>query len=240
MCPSHPCSMQKHSLVGIGLPQGLDLKRSGTELTIANHMDLVIELHRMLLNFSGSGHPIFRCTSTLERGQLRRKDCGKTAIHFNESTQNIELLLQMVISINQLSLYGVCNSGYDEELPVGWRASGKPVASGQWMNEKLLHNLLSQKCKPMKSERETCRKNMSNDLRNYQKTCKYSELHPNAFLTTSTTTTNTNTTITLQYDLTQRATGWLFASGSSWTPGHTGGSRQDTQGTQVPEREVRW
>ena len=30
--------------------------------------------------------------------------------------------------------------------------------------------------------------------------------------------------------------GWLFASGSSWTPGHTGGSRQDTHGTPVPPR----
>ena len=34
-------------------------------------------------------------------------------------------------------------------------------------------------------------------------------------------------------------TGWLFASGSSWTLGHTGGSRQDTHGTPVPEREGR-
>ena len=34
-------------------------------------------------------------------------------------------------------------------------------------------------------------------------------------------------------------TGWLFASGSSWTLRHTGGSRQDTHGTPVPEREGR-
>ena len=33
--------------------------------------------------------------------------------------------------------------------------------------------------------------------------------------------------------------GWLFASGSSWTLRHTGGSRQDTHGTPVPEREGR-
>ena len=30
--------------------------------------------------------------------------------------------------------------------------------------------------------------------------------------------------------------GWFFASGSSWTLGHTGGSRQDTHGTPVPLR----
>ena len=34
-------------------------------------------------------------------------------------------------------------------------------------------------------------------------------------------------------------TGWLFASESSWTLRHNGGSRQDTHGTPVPEREGR-
>ena len=61
---------------------------------------------KMLLNFVGSGHPIFRGTSALERGELRSKESGKKSIHFNGSTQNIELLLQMVISVNQLSIYG--------------------------------------------------------------------------------------------------------------------------------------
>ena len=60
----------------------------------------------MLQNFAGSGHPIFRCTSALERGELRSKGGGKTSTHFNGSTENIELLLQMVISVNQLSVYG--------------------------------------------------------------------------------------------------------------------------------------
>ena len=36
--------------------------------------------------FQRSGHPIFRCTSALERGQLRCKGGGKTTIHFNGST----------------------------------------------------------------------------------------------------------------------------------------------------------
>ena len=61
---------------------------------------------KMLQNFEGSGHPIFRSTSSLERGQLRSKAGGKTTIHFNGSAENIELLLQMVISVNQLSQYG--------------------------------------------------------------------------------------------------------------------------------------
>ena len=60
---------------------------------------------KMLQNFKDSGHPIFRCTSPLERGQLS-KGGGKTTSHFNGSTENIDLLLQTVISVNQLSLYG--------------------------------------------------------------------------------------------------------------------------------------
>ena len=45
----------------------------------------------MLLNFAGSGHPILRCASALERGELRSKGGGKTSLHFNGSTENIEL-----------------------------------------------------------------------------------------------------------------------------------------------------
>ena len=45
-----------------------------------------------------------------------------------------------------------------------------PLHQVNWMNKKFLHNLLSQKCKPMKSDRETWCKNTSNDLRNCQKT----------------------------------------------------------------------
>ena len=33
----------------------------------------------------------------------------------------------------------------------------------------------------------------------------------------------------------KKTTGWLFASGSSWTLRHTGGSRQDTHGTRCPK-----
>ena len=39
-------SMLRDSLAVVGLSQGLDLKRSGAELTIANQMDLGIELRR--------------------------------------------------------------------------------------------------------------------------------------------------------------------------------------------------
>ena len=85
---------------------------------------------RMLQNFAGSGHPIFRCTSGLERGELRSKGGGMTSIHFSGSAQNIELLLQMVLSVNQLSIHGAV-ADVIEELPVGLKAPKKPAAPGQ-------------------------------------------------------------------------------------------------------------
>ena len=42
---------------------------------------------KTLLNFAGSGHPAFRGTSAMEKGELRSKESGKKSIHFNGSTQ---------------------------------------------------------------------------------------------------------------------------------------------------------
>ena len=80
---------------------------------------------------------MFRCTSPLERGQLRSKGGGKTTIHFNGSTQNIELLLQMVIPVNQLSLHGAA-ADMIAELPVDQKAPGKPAASGQLDKQEII------------------------------------------------------------------------------------------------------
>ena len=72
--------------------------------------------------------------------------------------KNTELPLHMVISVNQLSLCGA-EADMIEELPFVPRAPVKPAASGQLENMKFLHNLLSQKCKPIKSDKKTCCKN---------------------------------------------------------------------------------
>ena len=81
---------------------------------------------KMLQNFKDSGHPIFRGTSALERGKLRSKVSGKKSIHFNGSTQNMELLLPMVVSVNQLRLYGAV-ADMIAELPVDQRAPAAVV-----------------------------------------------------------------------------------------------------------------
>ena len=75
----------------------------------------------MMLNFSGSCHPIFRASSAFERGESRSKGGGKKSIHFNGSHENIELLLRTVISVNQPSNYGAVADLCDEG-PKGIRA----------------------------------------------------------------------------------------------------------------------
>ena len=60
----------------------------------------------MVINFSESGHPVFRGSSALERGALRSKDKGKLSIHFCDDDDTAELVLRTLISVNQLSIYG--------------------------------------------------------------------------------------------------------------------------------------
>ena len=36
-----------------------------------------------MLHFAEVGHPVFRATSALERGELKSKGKGKKSIHFN-------------------------------------------------------------------------------------------------------------------------------------------------------------
>ena len=61
---------------------------------------------RMLLEFAESGCPIFRATSPLPRGRLRSKGHGKLSIHFAATQATIETVFRIMVSANQLSLYG--------------------------------------------------------------------------------------------------------------------------------------
>ena len=63
-------------------------------------------LEGMILNFAKSGHPIFRATSVLKRGELKNDGKGVKSIHFNGDDDTIELILRTIISVNQLSVYG--------------------------------------------------------------------------------------------------------------------------------------
>ena len=61
---------------------------------------------KMLVEFAESGCPIFRATTPLSRGKLKSKGHGKLSIHFAADQETIETIFRIIVSANQLSLYG--------------------------------------------------------------------------------------------------------------------------------------
>ena len=60
----------------------------------------------MLLRFAESGHPIFRATTPLSRCKLKSRGHGKLSIHYCADQKTIETVFRIIVSANQLSLYG--------------------------------------------------------------------------------------------------------------------------------------
>ena len=58
----------------------------------------------MMIDFSESGHPVFRGFSAFERGDLKSKGKGKLSTHFNGSDETVEVILRTVIFVNQPSV----------------------------------------------------------------------------------------------------------------------------------------
>ena len=57
----------------------------------------------MLLRFAENGHPIFRATTPLSRGQLKCKGRGKLSVHFTADQDTVETIYRHYSSVNQLS-----------------------------------------------------------------------------------------------------------------------------------------
>ena len=68
----------------------------------------------MLLKFAESGHPIFRATTPLSRGKLKSKGKGKVSIHFSADQDTIDTIYRIILSANQLSIYGAVAAICDE------------------------------------------------------------------------------------------------------------------------------
>ena len=85
----------------------------------------------MLLEFAESGHPTFRATTPLSRGQLKSKGHGKLSIHFAADELTIETIFRIIISVNQLSVYGAV-AAICEEFENHQDGSGEPeILMGQ-------------------------------------------------------------------------------------------------------------
>ena len=61
---------------------------------------------KMMVTLAESGHPVFRATSPLSRGQLKSKGGGKLSIHYCADQDTITTVFRTITYVNQLSLYG--------------------------------------------------------------------------------------------------------------------------------------
>ena len=81
---------------------------------------------QMLLEFAESGHSTFRATTPLSRGILKSKGHGKLSIHFAADQNTIDTIYRIILSVNQLSVYGAV-AAVCEEFESHQDRSGEPV-----------------------------------------------------------------------------------------------------------------
>ena len=81
---------------------------------------------QMLLEFAESGHPIFRATTPLSRGELKSKGRGKLSIHFTADQDTVDTIYRIMLSVNQLSVYGAV-AAICEEFEDHQDRTGEPV-----------------------------------------------------------------------------------------------------------------
>ena len=102
-------SMLAGSIAVIGLFIGLGLEKTWYE-TCADKTKREWDktaATMILQKVTESGHPVFRSSSVFERGKLDIKEYGKRSTRFDDDEGNVEILLRTVISVNQLSIYGI-------------------------------------------------------------------------------------------------------------------------------------
>ena len=80
----------------------------------------------MLLEFAESGHPIFRATTPLSRCNLKSKGRRKLSIHFAADQDTIDTIYRIILSVNQLSVYGAV-AAICEEFEDHQDRTGEPV-----------------------------------------------------------------------------------------------------------------
>ena len=83
-----------------------------------------------MFQFGESKHPVFRSTSPLSRGTLESKGGGKLSIHFSADGGTIETVFRIIVSLNQLSIYGAVSDFCDECKSCHVR-TGRLVLAGQ-------------------------------------------------------------------------------------------------------------
>ena len=86
---------------------------------------------KMLVEFAESGCPIFHATTPLSMCKLKSKGHGKLSFHYCADQAKIETIFRIIVSANQLSLYGAI-ANMCEEYEFLHDRSGQPdVLMGQ-------------------------------------------------------------------------------------------------------------
>ena len=80
----------------------------------------------MLLEFAESGHRTFCPTTPLSKGFLKSKGRGKLSVHFAADQDTIDSIYRIILSVNQLSVYGAV-AAICEEFEGHQDRSGQPV-----------------------------------------------------------------------------------------------------------------
>ena len=154
------------------LRPGSEKKWYGTHVHKPNgEWDEVAEI--TMINFSESGHPVFRGSSAFEREDVKSEGKGRSTMHFNASDETTEVILRAVISVNQLSFYGAVAEMCGElalEVSRNSQGTGKPEARENLDTilmplEMSTTNQTSQRL--MQEYRETCFVNTNRDSQIY-------------------------------------------------------------------------
>ena len=117
---------------------------------------------KMLIEFAESGCPIFRATTPLSRGQLKSKGHGELSIHFAAVQETIETIFRIIVSANQLSLYGAVAEVCEEYETLHDRLGRLDVVMGQSIVLSAIKTEV-----PLESDDPAYQNNMKNDLRSY-------------------------------------------------------------------------
>ena len=83
---------------------GSEIKWYSSENSPQGAWDKIAE--QMLLEFAEGGHPTFRATTPLSRCTLKSKGRAKLSFHFTADQDTIDTIFRIVLSFNQLSVYG--------------------------------------------------------------------------------------------------------------------------------------
>ena len=130
-CSTRFSICKKDSEQDNGHSSDLDQRKSGilsVKIVHNGEWDRIEE--QMMLTLAESGHPVFRATSPLSRGQLKSKGGVKLSIHYCADPGTIETVFRTIISVNLLGIYGAV-AEMCEECDSCQNRTGRPVVEGQ-------------------------------------------------------------------------------------------------------------